>query len=127
MGGEVYAGTVNAGWRALSEPPRAFLPWWGDHLAERAVARALPPRATLGVALPPNTVLAGLFRAGNGVRVVFVPFEAVAAAGNGLALLRSERLDALLTIPGLAAGGARVVFVPTGTREAPGAAPAPPL
>ncbi len=114
MGAEVYAGTLNAGWRALSEPPRAFLPWWGDHLAERAVVLSLPPGAKLGVALPPNTVLAGLFRAGNGVRVAFVPFEAVAGAGDGLALMRSERLDALLTIPGLGAGGARVVFVPAG-------------
>ncbi len=114
IGGEVYVGTVNAGWRTLSPPSRAFLPWWGDHLAEIAVTRALPAGARLGAALPGNTVLAGLFRGGNDVRVTFVPLDDVAEARDASSLMRSRGLDALLAPPGSAIDSARPVLVPHG-------------
>jgi hypothetical protein len=114
IGAEVYAGTVNAGWRVLGPPPRALLPWWGDHLAEIAVVQSLPPGSRLAAALPRNTVLAGLFRGGSDVRVLFVPLDDLAQESDGPSFLRSRGLDALLTTPGRAKG-ARPVLVPTGS------------
>ena len=90
------------------------LPYWRDHLAEQAVARSLPAGSRLGVALPGNTVLAGLFRQEPEVSISFLPLDAVAEASAVASLLRAARLDALLMRPGLPAGAARLILVPAG-------------
>ena len=78
------------------------------------MARSLPAGSRLGVALPGNTVLAGLFRQEPEVSISFLPLDAVAEASDAASLLRAARLDALLMRPGLPAGAARLILVPAG-------------
>ncbi len=126
--GEVYFGTVNAGFRAI---PPVSVDWlfYSDLLAERAIVSRLDPGSTLGVSLPYNTVLAGFFRGGNGVLVRFVTTETLRRGGSGAAVLRENGLDALVVRPQeLPSGGAPalligntalpsfVVFVPPGSQ-----------
>lgn len=111
---EVFTGSINAGWRALPRGARPELPWWGDHLAERAVVASLAPGTRLGVLLPGNTVLAGLFRGDRGVRIFFVPEESARQAGTAAEVIRQNGLDALLARPAPPAGAARLWLVPTG-------------
>jgi len=109
--GEVYFGTVNAGFRAIPPVKVSWL-FYGDLLAQRAIVARMDPGSTLGVALPFNTVLAGVFRGGNGVRVRFVTIETLRREGSGAAVLRENGLDALIVRPpGLPSGGAPAVVI----------------
>jgi hypothetical protein len=111
LGGEVYFGTVNAGSRAIP-PLKVDWRFYGDLRAERSIVSRLPAGSTLGVALPFDSVLAGFFRSGRGVRVRFLSAEALRHGGDGATVLRESRLDALvLRPPRLPGGGAATLAV----------------
>lgn len=113
---EVFTGSINGGWRALPRTARPGLPWWGDHRAERGVVGSLAPGTRLGVLLPGNTVLAGLFRSESAVRVSFVTEASAEQAGTAAEVMRRHRLDALLARPAPPAGDARYWIIPTATQ-----------
>ena len=75
------------------------------------MARSLPAGIRLGVALPGNTVLAGLFRQEPEVSISFLPLDAVAEASD-VAFCGPPVWTRWLMRPGLPAGAARLILVP---------------